>query len=194
MRWIGSKYDMPAGRLKAPRVRQTPFERHVTRRARDRHLRRFINNRNFALVATGVATAKIATRIKRRDQIKLLILFVNIGGRTRTRTLDPLIKNQRLKMLRIGQPSNKIIQKGLAFLRNQSSTCIQFRALGALLRALGALRDPARRLGSRGGASVVAATDAAQSKRRSRCQRQSRSAGTQHDQIAARRPAATQLT
>jgi hypothetical protein len=64
---------------------------------------------------------------------KFLILF---GGRTRTRTWDPLIKSQRLKCPGLAQTSNNIIQKELAFLRNQSSTCIQFRAIGAL-------RDPA---------------------------------------------------
>ena len=38
------------------------------------------------------------------------------------RTLDPLIKSQRLKCPGLAQTSNKIIQKGLAFLRNRSST------------------------------------------------------------------------
>jgi hypothetical protein len=100
MRWIGSKYDAPAGRLKHPWVRQTTFDASLTRRARGRRLWR---KRNFSLVATGVATAKIATRIKRCYQIKFLILFGEFGGRTRTRTCDPLIKSQRLKMFGIGK-------------------------------------------------------------------------------------------
>jgi hypothetical protein len=104
MRWIGSKYDAPAGRLKHPWVRQTTFDASLTRRARGGRLWR---KRNFSLVATGVATgvatAKIATRIKRCYQIKFLILFGEFGGRTRTRTWDPLIKSQRLKIFGIGK-------------------------------------------------------------------------------------------
>jgi hypothetical protein len=82
----------------------------------------FINNRNFALVATGVATANDMQGVDFALMSKLLILLDECGGRTRTRTLDPLIKSQRLKCPGLAQTSNNIIQKELAFLRNRSST------------------------------------------------------------------------
>jgi hypothetical protein len=50
------------------------------RRARDSDLLGEIINRNFALVATGVATAKIAMHVEWRYQIKLLILFGVLVG------------------------------------------------------------------------------------------------------------------
>ena len=71
--------------------------------------------------------------------------------------MDPLIKSQLLKSLERVQTSNKIIQKGLAFLSKQSATL----ASSERKSSSGILP---RRLDGRGGASVVRRRDAAEPK------------------------------
>ena len=71
--------------------------------------------------------------------------------------MDPLIKSQRLKSLERVKTSNKIIQKGLAFLSKQSATL----ASSERKSSSGILP---RRLDGRGGASVVRRRDATEPK------------------------------
>ena len=68
---------------------QTQSMRHGRQRARDSDPLGEIINRNFSLVATGVATAKIKAHVAKHDHIKVLILFGEVGGRTRTSNLGP---------------------------------------------------------------------------------------------------------
>jgi hypothetical protein len=66
MRWIGSKYDTPAGRLEASWVRRTSIDASC----RLAGALAIYQQSKFALVATGVATAKIATHVETHDRIK----------------------------------------------------------------------------------------------------------------------------
>jgi hypothetical protein len=57
MRWIGSKYDTPTGRWRPLGCVEHQSTRHDTGERVTATRAEFINNRNFALVATGVAIA-----------------------------------------------------------------------------------------------------------------------------------------
>jgi hypothetical protein len=88
------------GRLEASWVLRTSIDASCTGERVTAIRAEFINNRNFALVATGVAMATLREASISLLMSKLLILFGEFGRRTRTRTLDPLIKSQGTSTIR----------------------------------------------------------------------------------------------